>query len=301
VTDLPEWGREVIGESRTESVAGQAANMAFAISAMGIYADVVGAVGDDAGGVRIRNELFASGVGIDGIAEIAGGTTPLTLALVRPDGERAFVSDLGSLPGFNVAAMAIQRVSVRPSSVVALVGTANVHNVDVDATVELFRMARNYGALTVFDPGWDPLGWGPKTLSFVHAILAETDVFLPNREEAEALTGEHELFQIFDAMNELGSATTVVKGGMSGSYVTDGKQLINVHAIPTLVDNAVGAGDVFNSGVIAAYLYGYEFLASLKLASAASSLYVGRRDNRYPNIQECATLADDVEVEVVKR
>lgn len=299
ITAMPEWGREVLCRDRTESVAGQAGAMAFAASAMGVAIDIVGAVGDDAAGARIRYELSASGVGVDALALVQGGSTSMTVALVRPDGERAFVSDLGSFPGFDVAAMAAEWLAVNPASVVALVGTSNIRSIDHDAVVELFRVARREGALTVFDPGWDPLGWPNETVTFVRSVLAETDLFLPNRDEAEALTGEREIARVLDLFADLCPGVTVMKAGSSGSYLFDGERLANVRAIATSVDNAVGAGDVFDSGLIAGYINGRDVLESVRLASAAASIYVGRRVDRFPNYAESAELANDVEVVAV--
>lgn len=299
VTTMPEWGQEVLCRDRTESVAGQAGAMAFAASALGVSTNVVGAVGGDGAGERIRNELSASGVGVDALALIRGGHTPLTVALVRPDGERAFVSDLGWLPGFDIAAVAAEWLAVHPSSVVALVGTSNLRNIDQDAVVEFFRVARQEGALTVFDPGWDPLGWPKETVAFVRGVLAETDLFLPNRDEAAALTGERELTEVLDAFTGLCPGTTIMKAGDSGSYVIDGEGITNVRAVVTSVDNAVGAGDVFDSALIAGYLKGRDVLESVKFASAAASIYVGRRNDRFPNYAECAELANAVEVVAV--
>lgn len=297
ITEMPEWGQEVLSLDRTETVAGQAGAMAFAASAMGVATEVISAVGDDAAGTRIRHELSASGVGVDAIA--VAGVTPMTIALVRPDGERAFVSDLGSLPEIDIDTIATQWGGAHLASVVALVGTSNLRSLDEGAVVALFRSARTKGALTVFDPGWDPHGWSDQTVQFVRAILAETDLFLPNRDEAEALTGEHELKAVFDAFAKLCPGTTVVKGGSSGSYVADGEQILNVSTIATSVDNAVGAGDVFDSGVVAGYLNGRDLLSSVALASAAASIYVGRRDERFPKYSECEELAIEVEMAVV--
>jgi sugar/nucleoside kinase (ribokinase family) len=301
VATLPEWGQETLSHDRTESVAGQAGNVAFAASAMGVATDVIGAVGDDATGTRIRAELSTSGIGVDGVSLVSGGTTAMTIALVRPDGERAFVSDLGSIPGFDIAVAASQRLAARPTSVVAVVGTSNIKDLNQEAMVDLLRVARRVGVLTIFDPGWDPLGWPHETVTLMRAILAETDVFLPNMDEARMLTGTPDLQRMFDTFAELCAGTTVVKAGASGSYVVEEGQIVNVHSIATFVDNAVGAGDVFDSGVIAGYLNGDDLLATLKLASAAASLYIGRRENRFPVFQESSTLANQVEVEAVVR
>ena len=65
---------------------------------------------------------------------------------LTPDGERAFISDLGSLPGFDGGVMATGWLAEHPSIVVALVGTSNIRGIDQDAVVELFRFARQEGS-----------------------------------------------------------------------------------------------------------------------------------------------------------
>jgi sugar/nucleoside kinase (ribokinase family) len=292
---MPDWGQEVPFHDRTETVGGHAGAMAFAASALGIATDVVGVVGDDAAGARIRHELSASGVGVDAIAMTRGGITPMTIALVRPDGERAFLSNVGS-PGIDVGAGAPEWLAVHPSSVVALVGTSNIRSVDQEAVVELFRFARHKGALTVFDPGRDPLGWPKETINFVHTVLAETDLFLPNHDEAEALIGERDIPRILDTFSDLCLGLTVVKGGAAGSYFVDGDRIANVRAVTSTLANAVGVGDVFDSALIAGYINGRDVLESVTLASAAASIYLARSDHRFPGYAESAALANAVEV-----
>jgi ribokinase len=299
VTAMPEWGQEAVCHDRTESVAGQAGTVAFAASAMGIVTDVVSAVGDDASGARILDELSGSGVNVDAVAVAPGGTTPMTVALVRRDGERAFVSDLGILPGIDVVASATKWVAARPAGVVALVGTSNLPNLDREAAVELFRVARREGALTVFDPGWDPHGWPKETIAHVNTILTETDLFLPNLDEARALTGKEKIAHVLETFTSLCTGLTVLKAGESGSYVVDGGQVLNVQAVATSVDNTVGAGDVYDSAVITGFLNGLDLVASMALGSAAASLYVGRRADRFPKYGRLVKLAQAVVIDVI--
>jgi sugar/nucleoside kinase (ribokinase family) len=104
---------------------------------------------------------------------------------------------------------------------------------------------------------------------------------------------------VLGVLSDLCTGVTVMKAGSEGSYVLDGERIAKVLAITTSVDNAVGAGDVFDSGLIAGYLNGRDILESVTLASAAASIYVGRRDDRFPNFAECAELAEDVEIVAV--
>ena len=180
----------------------------------------------------------------------------------------------------------------RSFGVVALVGTSNIRNIHREGirSVELFRVARQRGSLTLFDPGWDPLGWSDQTVTLVRAILAETDLFLPTLTKPRR-SPERENSHRCSMCSTALSGTTVIKSGASGSYFADEGLIVNVPAIPTTVDNAVGAGDVFNSGVIADIPNGSDFMASLGLASAAASIYVGRRDHRFPEYGECVELS----------
>jgi ribokinase len=296
VAEMPRWGEEVLCRDRTETVAGQAAALAFAARALGVATNVVGGVGDDAAGHRIREELAAAGVGVDAIALAPGGSTQMTIALVRPDGERAFVSDLGTLPGLDVLDAAKATVSQHAPEVVALVGTSNFPLVGPRRVVDLLRTARHTGAITVFDPGWDPLGWPDQTRDVIRTALSETDLFLPNIDEARAITRELELRPIFDSMAKLCPGVTVVKNGALGSYVGFGGEIVNVGAVPAQVDNAVGAGDVYNAGVITGYVNGLDLLESLAFASAASSLYVSRRIDRFPAYEECLERKGSVKI-----
>jgi hypothetical protein len=57
----------------------------------------------------------------------------------------------------------------------------------------------------------------------------------------------------------------VVKCGAAGSYCADNSELLAVEALPVEVDNAVGAGDVYDAGMIASYLKGGDVLDAMSL------------------------------------
>jgi sugar/nucleoside kinase (ribokinase family) len=86
----------------------------------------------------------------------------------------------------------------------------------------------------------------------------------------------------------------VVKCGAAGSYCADNGELLAVEALPVEVDNAVGAGDVYDAGMIAGYLKGGDVLDAMSLGTAAASLYVSRRSDRFPTFEESAALATRV-------
>jgi ribokinase len=294
IEEMPRWGQEVLSSTRTESAAGQAGGMAFASVALGARAIIVACVGEDDAGVRIRRELATAGVGVDAISVTPGGTTPLSVAVVRGDGERAFISDLGNLRPFDIGASVQQSPLALEAAVVALVGTANLPGIDLSAAARLLARARHAGALTVFDSGWDPDGWSPESVEAMRAVLAETDLYLPNLDEARALTDRSTVGEVLGRLGTLCPGVVIVKDGEVGSYTIANDRVVLVEAIRTEVDNAVGAGDEYGAAVIAGYLRGRDVLASMALGTAAASLYVGRRRDRFPTFEEVDALAKRV-------
>ncbi len=185
VAEMPRWGEEVLATGRSEEVGGQGANLARAAARFGLVTQLTAVVGDDGPGTRIRETIEAEGIGIEGF-KVVSGQTALAIAAVREDGERAFITDLGSSTTLSAEDLARQQDALHTSRAIALVGTSNLPGIDLAAAAALLTEAQGRGVLTVFDPGW---GDGITSGKGVDEILQASGVFLPNRDEAEALTG----------------------------------------------------------------------------------------------------------------
>jgi len=296
VAAMPAWGQEVVCSSRLEAVAGQGGNLALAASRLGVSTELIGNVGEDSAGSRIRRELREAGIEVEMVETTPGGTTAMTIAVVRPDGERAFLSDLGCLKEFDRPALARHWSRACDAQVVALVGSSNLPNLDLEEAAGMFAQARGCGALTVFDPGWDPYGWKPATLKGIAAVLAHTDIFLPNRDEAAVLTQEDDLRVMLRALADSCPGVVVIKCGAAGSWCLRRGDVFHVDALPVNVDNAVGAGDVYDAGVITGCLSSGDVLDGMIVGTAAASLYVSRRSSRFPEFRETMALKDKVAV-----
>ena len=72
--------------------------------------------------------------------------------------------------------------------------------------------------------------------------------------------------------------------------------MIVVHALEVDVDNAVGAGDVFDAGVITGFLRGGDVIEAMVTGTACASLYVARRTDRFPTYEECREVMQHVNV-----
>lgn len=287
VEDLPEWGREVVAGNHQAASAGQAFNLACGMAALGLRVSVIGIVGSDEAGSRIVRDLNAAGVAVDDIEVSHKGSTGISIALVRPDGERAFVSDFASLAEFDQALVTRHREVARRAKVVCLVGLFNLPSLDLAAAKRVLAAARADGNKTVLDTGWDPGNWADHTVDLVRSMLGEVDIFLPNAEEAMAVTGKTDAMAAARSLEEsCRGGLVVVKRGAEGSVAIRRGVLYEAPALPVRVQDTVGAGDVFNAGFLYAHSNGWDLPLTLAFANATAATYISRIQERFPSASE---------------
>jgi sugar/nucleoside kinase (ribokinase family) len=296
VPAMPVWGQEVIGTSRLQVSSGQAGYLAFALRRLSIPTCLIGNVGEDLYGRQILSELRASGVDTSGTIVTRGGNTGITVAIVRIDGERAFVSDLGCLKNFNENAIQSNWNLVETASVVCLVGLFCLPGLSLQAAARQLDKAREVGKVTMLDTGWDSGNWPPETLVDMRTMLKQVSLFMPNWDEARAITQQATVENAAKALQEMGPETVVVKCGEKGSYALRGSQACWVPPRPVHVFDAVGAGDVFNSGFLFGFLRNWSLEACLAMGNTTASLYISRQEDRFPGLAEVAIAAQDYPV-----
>ena len=164
VPHLPVWGQEVVGSSHALLSSGQAGYLAFALARLGIPVSVIANVGPDAFGRQIVGDLRAAGVDVSGV-ETAETETGISVAVVRADGERAFISNLGCLRDYDESLVERHWDRAAGADMVCLVGGSVLPALSAAASARLLVRARDAGSLTALDPGWDPNGWPPETVA----------------------------------------------------------------------------------------------------------------------------------------
>ena len=105
------------------------------------------------------------------------------------------------------------------------------------------------------------------TLDAVRELLPLTDYFLPNEDEARALTGESDPRAQAGAIAEAGAQTVVVKRGGAGCCVRSGETVFDLPAPPIEAVEPSGAGDAFAAGLIVGILEGWALERSVRYAS----------------------------------
>lgn len=291
VPHLPVWGQEVMGTDHVQVSSGQTGYLAFALRCLGVPTSVIGNIGQDIYGEQILRDLERYQLDAHGVEITPGAPTGITVAIVRPDGERAFVSNLGSLLAFNEQMALRHWDQTEEAGIVCLVGLFMIPNLDYAAATRLLGRARQAGKLTMLDSGWDPDNWSEKTRRGFSHLLRETSIFLPNLDEALALTGKDTPDAAAVALQELGPSIVVVKCGPQGSHLRVGELSMTLPARDVSVFDAVGAGDVFNSGFLYALRGGLPWQACLAVGNSSASLYISRAENRFPSLDEVLSTA----------
>jgi sugar/nucleoside kinase (ribokinase family) len=144
--------------------------------------------------------------------------------------------------------------------------------------------------VTVLDTGWDPGNWEHGGREEVRAMLRHTDIFMPNMEEARALTGRDDPDGAAAQLATWGPGMVIVKLGPDGALgLRDGAR-VRVPALATPVADTVGAGDCFNAGVLYALVRDWPLAESLRLGTAVAGYAIAGRHPRYATIEQAREL-----------
>ncbi|NIK62066.1 carbohydrate kinase family protein [Kribbella shirazensis] len=252
---------------------GSAAIMACGAARLGLNVAFAGRVGDDPAGDFVRTSLADRGVNVDALVTDPELPTPLTTILTSGD-DRAILTSAGCLASTvaeDVPPELVRSVRhVHAASFYLMPGLAN-------GLAGIFQEAKAAKATTSLDPNDDPSGrWDRVVLD---PILRVTDYFLPNAAEALALTGHHSVEDAAGILaragsrgGSLGGSLVVVKNGPEGALAHNGSRVITAPALKVDAIDAVGAGDSFDAGWVAAVLNGFKPDRALAIATACGSL-----------------------------
>ncbi len=286
VPNIPKWGQEVMGKSYDKVSAGQAANIGFALSKFGIPTSIISVVGDDQEGKSILYDLKNNGINIRGCKKLKNEKTAITVAIVREDGERAFVSDTASSKKLTKKIVLNNWNEILSSSYFMIAGLFCLPGLSVKDVIFLTRKIKLEKKITMLDTGWDAGNWQLDTINNIKELLKNIDIFLPNLKEATAITGKKQPEAAAIKLREYGAKTVVIKMGPEGCLASFDNKILNTPASPAKILDTVGAGDVFDAGFIYGYSKGYSIETCIAFGNSTSALYISRLENRFPILEE---------------
>ncbi|MCC2672085.1 MAG: PfkB domain protein [Armatimonadetes bacterium] len=260
---LPSEGHLVAVDGMFLLTGGCAANVAVNVAKQGVGVQVMGKVGDDYWGRFVREDLARRGVATESILVSETQQTSQTMILLCKGEDRRFVHTFGANRDFR--ARDIDKSLLQGASVFYLGGYLVMPDLLPDDLAALFRYCREQGIRTVLDV---VIPTGYTYNGELEPVLPHTDVFLPNNDEAEMLTGESDPLRQAESLRGRGARTVVVTMGGDGLLFAEGQQVWQARHFPSNVVDQTGAGDAFCAGFIAGMVRGQDLAGCIHYGSA---------------------------------
>ena len=261
---FPTLGQEVLVDDLSLTLGSASAICAAGLARLGNSVAITGKLGYDMFGGLVMKALAELGVDTTCVLRDPGIKTGITVSITSAK-DRALVTYLGSI--------AALRADEIPDGLLAEVRHLHVSSFFLQHALRpdlkaLFKRAHKLGVTTSLDPGFDPTEEWAGGLS---GVLAETDVFLPNEVELEAITGSGNVEAALRSLVN-GRTQTAAKLGSQGCAALADGQFVRVPAFPVTPVDTTGAGDSFNAGFLHGFLSGRGVPESLRFGAACGAL-----------------------------
>lgn len=244
------------------AIGGCASNVAVDLARLGLRACVAGRVGDDVLGRHVAAVLAAEGVACDQVTYSRTAQTATTMVVNVRGEDRRFIHAAGANAEFTGDEVTTD--AIRNCRALYVGGFGLNAALSGERVARLFRMAREAGVLTVLDvvcalDGIDRM---------LEPVLPPTDLFLPNRDEAEIITGLSSPADQVKRFRDQGVGCTVITCGGHGAILADSARIVRSGAYHVPQVDATGGGDAFLAGFVYGRLSGRSVEDCLKLGSA---------------------------------
>ena len=283
LASLPQWGTNTISpEAIAVHAGGAALNVASGLQQLRGDTHLFTGLGQDGFGELLRRHC--SSLGMD-VIEAVDRSTPLPTGVcivLSGRKDRAFCSHFGVADAFDAALLlehdgaALRRLQP-PLGHVHVAGYYSCGALR-KTLPSLLTLVRALGATTSLDTNHDATGaWG-EVDGLWERILPLVDIFMPNELEAMAIARSPTVDVALARLSERVAGAVVITRGAQGC-ILGGSALQTTHLPAPYVDaiDAVGAGDAFKSGVLAAYVAGAPLREACELGNVTGALCVTKR------------------------
>lgn len=265
VESIPDGQDTVVVDEIRVTAAGAAAGTAVALARLGNDVVSVGAVGDDDLGDLLVRIMERNGVDVRGLVRRTADQTSASILPIRPDGGRPSFH----VPGANLTltAGAVGPGLLSAADIVHLGGPDVTFGLNDPAFFEMLAQARGTGTVVTMDL----LSTMPDLLRGAAAFLPHVDHFLPNEEQAAAMTGHDDPDKAARALLAQGPRTVVVTLGGEGSLVATAGGVERLPVLPVDVVDTTGCGDAYCAGFITGIARGLDVLEAARWGTAAAA------------------------------
>jgi ribokinase len=266
---LPRPGETVTGGTLLVNHGGKGANQAVAARRLGAEVRMIGCLGADSSGSRIRAALEGEGIGVEGLVSVSDAATGTALICVDAEGR----NQIGVAPGAN------HRLTIEMASAYEdAIAWAEVLLCQLEIPLPVVRWALEtalrHGVPAILNPA--------PVRPLDDDVLALATYLTPNEGEAAALSGAEasDLDSARAAAERLrarGARRVLVTLGAEGVLCVEGPTALHFPAFPITAVDTTAAGDAFNGALAVGLAAGGSLEHAVPLASAAAALTCTRR------------------------
>ena len=259
---FPQPGETLNASEHADGLGGKGANQAVAAARTGADVRFRSAIGNDAAGAWIRQQLSRD-------LDAAHLTTPplpsdRSTIMVDARGENLIVTGADCAAAFDPLGDSGFVSSIERGDIMVMQG-----NLHPETTTACIRAARGAGAMTIFNPSPLAAGHAPDLSAVCLAVV--------NAGEATQLTGAGDAAAAARDLIRQGAGAAIVTLGAFGCLVADGEGRIDRIAAPEVaVVDTSGAGDVFCGCLAGCLASGIDLTAAARIAVHAAAISVGR-------------------------
>ncbi len=265
-------GTNHVSEESRIDLGGKAANVAVALSKLGVSVSITGCVGSDMLGDFIKGELERYGVDTQHV-KTCGEQSGRTAIIVDSSGENTMMNFPGANRNFSPEM--IDWTLIEDGDVLFV-----QFGIPADTIFEISSMAKRAGMMVYADPSFPAeVPWD----AFVYF-----DYLSPNERELLGITGKSDVDRAVRHVLKRGVETLILKMGDRGLKIFSEKVEHKVDPVKTDVVDTTGAGDSFNACFIYGRLNRMTDEESALLGSVCASITISRfgTSSAFPTLDE---------------
>jgi sugar/nucleoside kinase (ribokinase family) len=268
VAGIPAGQGGVLLDEARVTAAGTAAGTAVDLAKLGAKVSSIGAIGDDTAGRMVRMLLQEHGVDASRLAIKPGLQTSTTILPIRANGERPSLHAPGATA--SLSADDIDWQLIADADVLHVGGPDALGPFGTDVVPRLLKFAKEHGTVTTVDLLRTVVD--PALLTAFEDAWPHVDYFLPNDDQAYALTGTGDVEAAARSMRARGVGTVIVTMGSAGSYLLSDVVAERIPAFTCRVVDTTGCGDAYSAGLIIGLHHGWAVDVAARLGTAAAAL-----------------------------
>ncbi|HVC89305.1 MAG TPA: ribokinase [Acidobacteriaceae bacterium] len=274
VSRIPAGGETLLGSGFQMYSGGKGANQAVAVARLSYPVEMIGKLGSDLFGERLRAQLQSAGVGMAGV-ETVEGSSGIAAITVAATGENSIVVTQGANAAVSPLYVEQHRSLIRSAGLVL----AQLE-IPIESVERLAELCFQERVPLMLDPA--------PAQALPPSLLRRIRWLTPNETEADFYVGRvaddlgqgsvdaRVLRETARSLLAQGPGGIILKLGPRGAYLAaDGVEQL-LHAMPVEAVDTTAAGDALNGAFAVGLMLGKSALESARFAVAAASVSVTR-------------------------